>query len=96
MPRPKTDPALAAAMRGLREAKGVTREVLAMQAGITCGALARIELAQASPRWTTVMHIARALDLSISGLAVAVEAAQQSADPTRCVAAGVETADGGA
>jgi transcriptional regulator with XRE-family HTH domain len=45
MPGSKTDPTLAMAIRGLREAKGVTREVLAMQAGITCGALARIELA---------------------------------------------------
>jgi hypothetical protein len=42
------------------------------------------------------MHIARALDLSISGLTIAVEAAQQPADPMRCAAADVEKADGDA
>ncbi|HTB71234.1 MAG TPA: helix-turn-helix transcriptional regulator [Solirubrobacteraceae bacterium] len=80
MPRaPKPDPALAAAVRALREASGLTRETLAFQAGITSGSLARIELAQASPGWDTVRRIARALDVSISRLAVAIEAAEQPA-----------------
>jgi transcriptional regulator with XRE-family HTH domain len=76
---PKPDPALAAAVRGLREASGLTREALAFHAGITIGSLARIELAQASPGWDTVRRIAGALDVSISRLAAAIEAAEQPA-----------------
>jgi transcriptional regulator with XRE-family HTH domain len=80
MPRtPKPDPALAAAVRGLRENSGLTREALAYNAGITIGSLARIELAQASPGWDTVRRIAGALDVSISRLAAAIEAAEQPA-----------------
>jgi transcriptional regulator with XRE-family HTH domain len=76
---PKPDPALATALRGLREASGLTREALAYHAGITAGSLARIELAQASPGWDTIRRIAGALDVSISRLAAAVEAAEQPA-----------------
>jgi transcriptional regulator with XRE-family HTH domain len=77
MPRsPKPDPALAAAVRGLREDSGLTREALAFRAGITIGSLARIELAQATPGWDTVRRVAGALDVSISGLAAAIEAAE--------------------
>jgi transcriptional regulator with XRE-family HTH domain len=80
MPRtPKPDPALAAAVRGLREDSGLTREALAFHAGITSGSLARIELGQASPGWDTIRRIAGALDVSISRLAAAVEAAEQPA-----------------
>jgi transcriptional regulator with XRE-family HTH domain len=80
MPRsPKPDPALAAALRRLREDNGLTREALAFHAGITTASLARIELAQATPGWDTIRRIAGALDLSISGLAAAVEAAEEGA-----------------
>jgi transcriptional regulator with XRE-family HTH domain len=68
--------ALSAAVRSLREAKGIAREALAMQAGVTNGTLASIELAKASPSWGTFRRIAAALDLPISGLACAVEAVE--------------------
>lgn len=77
--RPKPDPALAKALRALREDRGLTREALAYHAGITIGSLARIELAQSSPGWDTVRRIVGALDVSISRLAVAIEAAEQPA-----------------
>ncbi len=74
MPRTgRPDPALAASIRRLREERGITREALAMRAGITNGTLARIELGRSSPSWDTVCHIAVALDLSIARLAAAVE-----------------------
>lgn len=67
------DPALAAAIRQLREERGLTREALAFHAGITTGSLARIELAQAVPGWDTVRSLAKALDLSMVDLSTAVE-----------------------
>jgi transcriptional regulator with XRE-family HTH domain len=72
--RTKPDPALGAAIRRLRETREVTREVLAFQAGITSGSLARIELSQAVPGWDTVRQIADALGISLATLAEAVEA----------------------
>jgi transcriptional regulator with XRE-family HTH domain len=80
MPRsPKPDPALATAVRGLREASGITREALAFRAGITTASLARVELAQASPGWDTIRRIAGALDMPLSRLAAAIEAAEEGA-----------------
>ncbi|HTA06262.1 MAG TPA: helix-turn-helix transcriptional regulator [Solirubrobacteraceae bacterium] len=80
MPRsPKPDPALAAAVRGLREDSGLTREAVAFRAGITTASLARVELAQASPGWDTIRRIAGALDMSLSRLAAAIEAAEEGA-----------------
>jgi len=76
---PKPDPALATALRRLREDHGLTREALAFRAEITTASLARIELAQATPGWDTIRRIAGALDLSISRLAAAVEAAEEGA-----------------
>lgn len=68
------DPALAAVLRRLRVERGTTQEALAYRSGITTGSLARIELGQASPAWTTVRQIAVALDVSMAELAEAVEA----------------------
>jgi transcriptional regulator with XRE-family HTH domain len=74
MPRPtKRDPALGAVVRQLRERRGESQEQLGYQAGLTAGALARIELAQSAPAWATVLDIAQALDLSLVDLATAVE-----------------------
>ncbi len=82
MPRsPKPDPALATALRTLRENGGLTREALAFRAGITIGSLARIELGQATPGWDTIRRIAGALEVSISRLAAAVEAAEMTSAP---------------
>lgn len=68
------DPGLAAALRRLREERGATQEALAYRSGITTGSLARIELGQASPAWTTVRQIAAALEVTLVELATAVEA----------------------
>jgi transcriptional regulator with XRE-family HTH domain len=67
------DPTLAAVLRRLRVERGTTQEALAFRSGITTGSLARIELGQASPAWTTVRQIAEALDVSLVDLATAVE-----------------------
>jgi len=77
MPRSSTpDPALASALRSLREASGVTREALAHRADITIGTLAHIELGQADPRWGTVRQIVSALGVSTTFLAASVEAVE--------------------
>ncbi len=70
------DPALSAALRRLREDRGMAQEALAFRSGISTGAIARIELGQASPSWVTVRAIAAALDVSLAELAAAVEAEQ--------------------
>jgi transcriptional regulator with XRE-family HTH domain len=67
------DPALAAVLRSLRIERGITQESLAYRSGITTGSLARIELGQASPAWTTVCRIVAALGVSLVDLAAAVE-----------------------
>jgi transcriptional regulator with XRE-family HTH domain len=75
MPRPlDPDPALAAALRRLREARGLTQEHVAHEAGVTMGTLSKIETGAASPAWATVVAITTALDVSLSELAKAVEA----------------------
>ncbi len=65
--------ALAAALKRLREERGITQETLAFHAGITVGTLSKIELAQTSPAWVTVSSIADALSVSLAELAAAVE-----------------------
>jgi len=93
MPHAKPDPVLAATVRALREDRGLTREAMAFQAGITTGSLAHIELAQACPSWETFRRLASALGLSISGLAAAIEAVDTDSllavSPTHAVKAGV-------
>ncbi|HEV7529040.1 MAG TPA: helix-turn-helix transcriptional regulator [Solirubrobacteraceae bacterium] len=74
MPHAKPDPALAATVRRLREDRGVTREALAFEVGITFGSLAQIELAHSSPSWDTFKRIAGALGLTTGQLADAIEA----------------------
>jgi transcriptional regulator with XRE-family HTH domain len=71
MPHERPGPALPAAIRSLREAKGVTRSA-GDAGGGTNGTLAGI--AKSSPSWGTFRRIAAALDLSISELAYAIEA----------------------
>ncbi|HTW42511.1 MAG TPA: helix-turn-helix transcriptional regulator [Solirubrobacteraceae bacterium] len=68
------DLALAAVLRRLRVERGSTQEALAYRAGITTGSLARIELGQATPAWTTVRRIAAALEVTLVELAAEVEA----------------------
>jgi transcriptional regulator with XRE-family HTH domain len=66
--------ALAAAVKQLREERGITQEALAFHAGITVGTLSKIELAQTSRAWATVSAIADALGVTLTELAAAVEA----------------------
>jgi transcriptional regulator with XRE-family HTH domain len=65
-------------VRQLREERGFSREVLAVAAGLTTGTLARLELGQSDPAWSTILAIADALKLTIAELAAAVEAQTRS------------------
>lgn len=74
---PTTEPvdlALAAAVRGLREAHGLTQEDAAHAAGLTVGSYARIERGKSNPAWTTLRRIAEALDVTVGELVDAAEA----------------------
>lgn len=68
-----TDQALAFALRRLRQESGGTQEDVAYSAGLTVGALARIERGTSNPRWTTVRCIADALGVSLAELVVVIE-----------------------
>ncbi|MGC2375369.1 MAG: helix-turn-helix transcriptional regulator [Solirubrobacteraceae bacterium] len=72
MPRSR-NPTLGATVRRLREERGFSREVLAVAAGVTTGTLARLELGQSDPAWSSVEAVADALGLSLAELAAAVE-----------------------
>jgi transcriptional regulator with XRE-family HTH domain len=77
-PTSRPDPHLAAALRVLRSKDGRSQEAIAHEAGLTVGAMARIERGESNPTWTTVRRIAEALGLSLVQLARAVE--QRGAD----------------
>lgn len=66
-------PALGAAVRRLREKRGMTQEALAQEAGITTGTVSLIERGQSNPAWGTVNAIAAALGVSMGELAKQVE-----------------------
>jgi transcriptional regulator with XRE-family HTH domain len=72
----------------MREQRSITREVLAFHAGLTAGALARIELAQSVPSWNTVRRIADALGVDMVELSAAVERAAAGRPPLRPVGGG--------
>jgi transcriptional regulator with XRE-family HTH domain len=55
----------------------MAQEALVFASGISTGAIARIELGQASPAWVTIRALANALDISLSALATAVEAGRE-------------------
>jgi transcriptional regulator with XRE-family HTH domain len=63
------DRALADAIRELRAERNLTQQDLAMKAGLTLGAIARIETYRVNPTWLTVRDIAAALDVSMVELA---------------------------
>jgi transcriptional regulator with XRE-family HTH domain len=69
-----TSPAVGATVRELREARGTSREVLAVNAGLGTGTLARLELGRSDPPWSTLSAVAEALGLTMSALASAIEA----------------------
>lgn len=68
-PSEQPQPALGKAVRQLREAKGVSQETLAYEAGVTSGTLSLIERGRSNPTWGTVKGIATALGVSIAELA---------------------------
>jgi transcriptional regulator with XRE-family HTH domain len=53
-----------------------SQEDVAFSAGITAGALAKIELGRSSPEWRTVRSIARALGVGLVELAQMIESAE--------------------
>jgi transcriptional regulator with XRE-family HTH domain len=63
------DRALADAIRALRIERQMTQQDLAMAAGLTLGAIARIETGRVNPTWLTVRDITKALDISLVELA---------------------------
>jgi transcriptional regulator with XRE-family HTH domain len=65
----RPQPAIGAAIRQLREKRGLTQEVLASKAGTTLSTLSVIERGLANPTWATVLDISSALGVSIAELA---------------------------
>ncbi|HYI80908.1 MAG TPA: helix-turn-helix transcriptional regulator [Thermoleophilaceae bacterium] len=66
-------PALGAAIRQLRNKRGVTQEDLAHDAGVTTGTLSLIERGKSNPAWGTVKSIAAALGVSVADVAKLAE-----------------------
>lgn len=65
--------ALGAAVRQLREERGITQESLAQDAGVTTGTVSLIERGRSNPAWGTVKAIASALGMRVADLAAAAE-----------------------
>lgn len=79
MPPPlPPDRALGLAIKGLREARGLTQEELASRADTTIGTISRMESAKSAPAWATVMQVIDAMSISLPALAEAVEKARRS------------------
>ncbi len=74
------DPALAAVLRHLRHQSGLSQEALAVRAGVTIGALSRMERGVTAPAWGTVRAVAIALGVSLHELGAAVEEEQTHAE----------------
>ncbi len=66
-------PALGAAIRQLRNKRGVTQEDLAHDAGVTTGTLSLIERGKSNPAWGTVKSIAAALGVTVADVAKLAE-----------------------
>jgi transcriptional regulator with XRE-family HTH domain len=77
MARAEPDRALGNVLRRLRNESGLSQESLAYRSGITTPTLARIELGQSSPAYTTVSAIAQALGVSMQDVVAQVEAEHQ-------------------
>ena len=72
-PRRPANPALAAAIRRLREASATSQEEAAHRAKLTTGTFGLIERGKTNPTWTTVEQIAAALGITVSELAAIAE-----------------------
>lgn len=64
---------LGKAIRELREARGLTLDALAAEAGMHTTYLSRIERAHSSPTWEKISSLAEALGVSIAEIATAAE-----------------------
>jgi transcriptional regulator with XRE-family HTH domain len=73
----QADQTLAALLKRLREERGISQEQLAFDTGLSVSALSKIERGINNPRWTSVWDIARALDVDMVEIVVAVEATQR-------------------
>ena len=51
---------------------------LAVHAGVTAGTLARLELGQSDPSWSTICAVAKALDVRLREIVTAVETQHQT------------------
>ncbi len=71
-PTARQDP-LGAAVRRLRQERGMTQEAMALKAHVTLSALSRIERGVASPAYSTLMKLADALEIPLSELFNAAE-----------------------
>jgi DNA-binding XRE family transcriptional regulator len=71
--RDQPQPALGAAIRQLRDKRGVTQEDLAHDAGVTTGTLSLIERGKSNPAWGTVKSIAAALGTTVADVAKLAE-----------------------
>jgi DNA-binding XRE family transcriptional regulator len=65
----RPQPALGAAVRQLREKRGLSQEALAKKAGLTGRTLSALETGNANPTWATACDLAAALEVSIGELA---------------------------
>jgi transcriptional regulator with XRE-family HTH domain len=79
-PAKNPDPDLAAVLREMRESRGRSQEAVAHEAGMTVGALGRIERAQADPAWSRVSDIAAALGISLADLGARIDS-RRGGDP---------------
>jgi transcriptional regulator with XRE-family HTH domain len=62
-------PELGAAIRALRNERGVTQEALAESAKVTVSHLSAIEGGHSNPKWSTVRTIAKALGVTVAEVA---------------------------
>jgi transcriptional regulator with XRE-family HTH domain len=75
----RPDQALATVLKRFRLQRGVTQEALAFQADLTIATTSRIERGVTSPNWTSIVAIARALNMKLDELGAAVETEQRHA-----------------
>lgn len=69
----RPQPGIGAAIREVREKRGLTQEALATEAGTTLSTLSVIERGLSNPTWATVRDIAAALGVSMADLAKRAE-----------------------
>jgi transcriptional regulator with XRE-family HTH domain len=74
VPRAQADPVLSACLKRLREERGLSQETVAHRAGMSVGAISRLERGKAAASWATVTALLNALGVTLSELGAAVEA----------------------